>query len=263
MRLKKSLGQHILVAAPTAEKIVRTLSPSKDDVVLEIGPGRGALTKHISKIAGRVIAIEKDLEMIERLESLNLENLEIIHADFLKCDLNSVLTRVLAYERARVLFCGNLPYNISTPILFKLKENAKLFSRGIIMIQREVAERLVAKPGTKDYGVLSIMIQVAARMKKCFNVSAKSFFPPPKVTSAVVEMDFSDPPPYKVDDPSAFAYVVKSTFKTRRKMIRNSIPKEYLPALEKAGIAPTRRPETLSIDEFIAIVAGDASGLRA
>lgn len=257
MHLKKYLGQHILVAEPTVEKIVRTLNPTKEDTILEIGPGTGKLTKHLLKSAGSVIAIEKDQEMISNLKSQisDLENLRIIHDDFLNINLESLLLSMQSCGRTSALFAGNLPYNISTPILFKLKENKKLFRRGIVMVQKEVAVRLTAKPGGKDYGVLSIMMQSAAVMKKCFDVSPKSFVPPPKVTSSVVLIEFPEKLPYLIENTDVFERIVKSAFQQRRKMIRNSIPKEYLPALKAANIDPMRRPETLTIDEFAKLSA--------
>ncbi len=248
MRLKKSLGQHILVAEPTAEKIVRTLAPTKDDTVLEIGPGSGKLTRFLAEKAGCVIAVEKDAEMIEALKvpCSKFQNLEIIHSDFLKIDLTYALKHLSTYA----LFCGNLPYNISTPILFKLRDNKALFSRGIVMLQKEVAMRLIARPEGKDYGILSIMMQVSAKIEKCFDVSFKSFFPPPKVTSTVVKLTFYKDSPYKINDPQLFENIVKLAFGKRRKMIRNTIPKEYLQYLEQAGIKPTERPEEISIERF-------------
>lgn len=251
MFLKKHLGQHLLVAGPTLEKIVRTLAPSKQDTVLEIGPGTGNLTKHLLKQAGRVVAVEKDAEMVSKLKSeiLGSPNLEIIHGDFLKLDLAQEL------GESGNLFCGNLPYNISTPVMFKLSENRNLFSRGVVTIQREVAQRLVAKPGSKDYGILSILMQVSGRIEKCFDISPKSFFPPPKVTSSVIKIVFTDPPPYQIADYGLFSKIIKAVFRTRRKMIRNSLPEEYLHALEAAGIEGTVRPEELPIEAFILLLS--------
>lgn len=261
MHLKKSLGQHLLVAEPTLEKIVRTLAPSKEDTVLEIGPGTGKLTRHLAGAAGHVIAVEKDPEMAELLFNVSAKqpadrqgstfnNIEIVNADFLEFDLTCKLTNLKTHQ----LFCGNLPYNISTPILFKLRDHRRLFSHGVVTIQREVAERLVAKPGCKDYGILSILMQSKAVIKKCFNISPRAFFPPPKVTSSVVKITFPEPPPYEIADEDLFAKVVRTVFQKRRKMIRNSLPEELLPALEMAGIESTRRPEDISIDEFIRLI---------
>ncbi len=253
MKLKKSYGQHLLIAEPTVEKIVRTLAPTKEDTVLEIGPGTGNLTKFLSRAAGHVIAVEKDPEMVAVLNEKAKEwgNVEIINADFLEVDLASLLSSNLLLPTSDFLFCGNLPYNISTPILFKLKDDKQLFSRGLVMVQKEVAKRLTAKPGNKDYGILSIMMQVAAKMKICFDVSPGSFLPPPKVISSVVSMEFTNPAPYHIDNPELFREVVRTAFGQRRKMIRNTIPKDAPQILELAGIAPTKRPEELSIEDFL------------
>jgi 16S rRNA (adenine1518-N6/adenine1519-N6)-dimethyltransferase len=253
MRLKKTLGQHLLVNKSALEKIVRSLNPSKQDIVMEIGPGTGNLTKILAEHAGTVIAIEKDMEMVERLNILSqdFKNLKIIHADFLKLDLPSLFYDLrFAIYNSR-LFCGNLPYNISTPILFKLRDNKEMFSRGVIMVQREVAKRLVAKPGNKDYGVLSIMLQTDAGIKKIFDLSPGSFLPPPKVTSTVLSVEFPSPPPYQVKKRDQFEQIVKGAFNQRRKMIRNTLPPELLSLLKTVNIKPTDRPENLSIADFI------------
>lgn len=248
MHLKKALGQHLLVSEPTLEKIARTLAPTKKDTVLEIGPGTGKLTKHLATLAGHVIAIEKDADMVERLKGTlkGIDNVTVIHADFLELDL----TKTLKYLNTKTLFCGNLPYNISSQILFKLKDARALFSRGVFMVQKEVAERLYSKPGSKDYGILSILLQASAEIKKCFYVSPGAFLPPPKVTSTVVRASFYDNDPYKISDEELFARIVKKAFGQRRKMIRNTLGRDYLTYLEKAGIDPSSRAEDLPLEKF-------------
>lgn len=247
MFLKKSYGQHLLTSEPTLEKIVRILNSSSDSTVIEIGPGTGNLTKHLLARAGRVIAIEKDTEMIEVLQKkFSNEKLQVIHQDILEVNFQKIIP-----SGEKVLFAGNLPYNISTPILFKLSENRQLFKRGIVMVQREVAKRMVARPGSKDYGILSILMQVVAKLKKDFDIAPGAFLPPPKVTSSVVSIEFPEKPPYEIKDYDLFAKLVKSSFGKRRKMIRNSLPEEYLFALQLAGINETDRPEDLSIEQFI------------
>ncbi len=251
MQLKKSFGQHLLIAGPTTEKIVRTLGASNTDVVLEIGPGSGNMTEHLLRSGAKVVAIEKDGDMVARLAERfgDTKNLVVVHGDFLKTDLEELF----GHLASKALFCGNLPYNISTPILFKLLESKRLFSHGLVMVQREVALRMTARAGGKDYGVLGIMLQSRARLKKCFDVSPKSFLPPPKVWSSIVAIDFPETPPYDIARPDIFEKIVKLSFQSRRKMLRNGVPQEYLFALEVAGIDGRRRPETLSIDEFVAI----------
>ncbi len=248
MHLKKHLGQHLLIAHPTVQKIARTLDPSKEDTVLEIGPGTGILTKELLKLGCNVIAVEKDSEMISNLkfQISDTDNLKIIHADFLKFDL----TYALEHLRTQALFCGNLPYNISTPILFKLREDRRLFDRGVVMLQKEVADRLVARPGSKDYGILTILMQVTSKIEKCFNVSPRSFRPPPRVTSTVVKMRFYQEAPYKINNMQLFETIVKSAFGKRRKMIRNTVPEECLSFLEKCGISATCRAEDVPIEHY-------------
>jgi len=248
MHLKKKFGQHLLIAEPTIEKIVKTLAPLKEDDLLEIGPGTGKLTRHLLKNAGRVTVIDTDREMVEILKENfpSAKNLEIVHADFLKINLSSLFHQ----QPNRVIFCGNLPYNISTPILFKLKENRSLFSRGVVMVQKEVALRLTARPSTKDYGILAILMQSVADIKKCFDVSPGSFIPPPKVFSSVVSIKFYDLPRYEIKDESVFTKIVREAFSKRRKMIRNTVHKEYLPYLEEAGIDPKLRPEDVPIEDY-------------
>ncbi len=245
MNLKKHLGQHLLIAHPTVQKIARTLDPSKEDTVLEIGPGTGILTKELLKLGCKVIAVEKDAEMISNLKSQisDSDNLKLIHTDFLKLDMINLFNE-------GSLFCGNLPYNISTPILFKLREDRRLFDRGVVMLQKEVADRLVAKPGSKDYGILTILMQVTSKIEKCFNVSAGSFRPPPRVTSTVVKMRFYQEPHYKINNMQLFETIVKSAFGKRRKMIRNTVPEGCLPFLEKCGISATCRAEDVPIEHY-------------
>jgi len=258
MYLKKRLGQHLLVAEPTLEKIVKTLAPTKNDTVLEIGPGTGRLTKYLIRHAGHVIAVEKDYEMVKELNATFSisKNLTIVHADILEIDIESIL------ETSNALFCGNLPYNISTPILFKLRDRRTFLKRGVITIQKEVATRLVAVPGSKDYGILSVLMQSVAHIKKMFDISPKSFIPPPKVTSSVVEIIFPSKPPHHIENQEFFTKVVKTAFSKRRKMIRNTIPKEWANLLHLAGIDSTRRPETITISEYISL-ACIVSGLKA
>lgn len=252
MHLKKHLGQHLLIAHPTVQKIARTLDPSKEDTVLEIGPGTGILTKELLKLGCKVIAVEKDPEMISnfKFQISDSANLKLIHADFLKLDLINLFNEDRRTENEERLFCGNLPYNISTPILFKLREDRRLFDRGVVMLQKEVADRLVAKPGSKDYGILTILMQVTSKIEKCFHVSPRSFRPPPRVTSTVVKMRFYQEPHYKINNMQLFETIIKSAFSKRRKMIRNTVPEVCLPFLEKCGISATCRAEDVPIEQY-------------
>jgi 16S rRNA (adenine1518-N6/adenine1519-N6)-dimethyltransferase len=247
MHLKKSLGQHLLIAPPTLEKIVSILAPTKNDTILEIGPGTGNLTKVLAKYAKKIVTVEKDREMIENLKInfASFDNIEFIHADFLEFDLEKTFENL----GGKILFAGNIPYNISTPILFKLKEHKLLFKKGIITVQKEVAARLIAKPNIKDYGILSILMQSELKIEKCFDISPKSFFPPPKVKSSVVMINVADPPPYHIENKELFTTIVKTAFNRRRKMVRNNL-KTYVNHFAACEIKPTSRPEELSIEDF-------------
>ena len=268
---KKRLGQHFLSATPTIKKIVDAIAPSKGECILEIGPGPGIMTSLLAEKAGHVIAIDRDAELLEiaRSEFGSIPNITWLESDILKVDLEEILSArgswipPLNRRRAGVdrgsKIVGNLPYNISSPILFWLIENRSLISRAVIMVQKEVAQRIAAKPGGKDYGVLSVQTQAYARVKKLFDVSPKNFIPPPKVMSSVLEIDFTANDIDEPEDYFAFKEVVRAAFGKRRKTIRNALLGSSLarisaatidPALEEAGIDPKRRPETLTVDEF-------------
>lgn len=269
MYFKKSLGQHILASKSALQDIVGALAPTKNDVVLEIGAGPGNLTRLLAESGAHVIAVEKDARMIEKLktQSSKLKGVEIIHADFLRLDLRSLLSLPLvrgglgwgheprATSDERRLFAGNIPYNISTPILFKLRDNRDLFNRGVLTLQREVAERLAAGPGTKDYGILSIAIQLVAKARLLFDIPPHAFIPPPRVTSSVVEIIFPKPPPYTVDDETSFLNLVKKAFGKRRKTLKNALLPAYGPASRIEGalgeLPKTVRAEELTIGELI------------
>jgi 16S rRNA (adenine1518-N6/adenine1519-N6)-dimethyltransferase len=252
IKLKKGLGQHFLCAMPTAEKIVRSMKMAPDDLILEIGPGPGIMTQLIAPVASRIFAVDADAKMLDiaKLELSEHDNIEFIHKDILDLDLGPNLNPNLNDKRLRIL--GNLPYNISSQIIFWMIDNREHISDATIMIQKEVAQRLCAEPGGKEYGVLSVLTQAFASCKKLFDVSPRSFVPPPKVWSSVVRMDLSHAP-HEIADEDAFRLVVKTAFQKRRKTIKNSLSKftGIEEALDKCDIAPSRRPETLSVQDFI------------
>lgn len=202
-------GQHFLVDDRVAERQVAYAALSRDDVVLEIGAGNGALTRHLAEVAGRVIAIEIDAELAVGLE--NMENVELVRRDALKVDFSALrFNKVVA----------NLPYQISSPVTFKLLEHS--FDLGILMYQKEFAERLVAVPGSDAYARLSVMAQYAADWELLETVSPGAFYPRPKVRSAIVRMT-PRPPLFSVVDEDVFAEVVRALFSHRRKKIRNGL----------------------------------------
>lgn len=249
---KKSFGQHFLIAGPTAEKIVAALKCDKDDIVLEIGPGPAVLTRLLAPRVKKVIAVDADARMIEiaRDELSEFENVEFVKSDILKFDppLN---------KKQKIKVIGNLPYNISSQIFFWLIDNREKFSKAIVMVQKEVATRVIAKAG-KEFGILSVIMQAFADCKKLFDVSAKSFFPPPKVVSSVIEIDLSKP--FSDDcDLDSLKKIVKASFAKRRKTVKNSLTmslKELSSTqidemLSVCEIVPTVRPEQIPLKKYL------------
>ncbi|MEK6678423.1 MAG: 16S rRNA (adenine(1518)-N(6)/adenine(1519)-N(6))-dimethyltransferase RsmA [Nitrospirota bacterium] len=253
VRPKKSLGQHFLTDINIARDIVDAANISKDDIVVEIGPGNGILTRLLAGRAKKVIAIEIDERLIDKLrdEFGSFNNIEIIAKDALQFPFNEI--------EGRFKVAANLPYYITTPIIFHLLESRDRIISMTLMMQREVAERIVAAPGGKDYGVLSIAVQFYAEPALNFIVPSSAFFPKPKVESAVVSFRILDKRRVEVLDEGFFFKVVRAAFSQRRKTLRNALRSANLPmitddaldsAFTKTGIDPKRRGETLSIAEF-------------
>lgn len=255
------MGQHFLSAQPTMRKIVDALGASSDDVVLEIGCGMGLMTAMLAERVKYVYAVDADVNALEIAQNefggaedprRRLLNVEWINSDVLKVDVTSY-----AHDD-KLLVIGNIPYNISSPILFHLLDHRESINRAVIMVQKEVAERVVAKPGGKDYGALSVMMQSYARCKKLFNVARTNFIPPPKVMSSVVEIGFSGPDYRRNVAFDSLRRVVQAAFQKRRKTLRNALlgsqlnlkPDELDHILADLGIDGRRRPETLSVEEF-------------
>jgi 16S rRNA (adenine1518-N6/adenine1519-N6)-dimethyltransferase len=252
---KRRWGQHFLVDRNIQNKIIQTAKIKKEDVVLEIGPGLGEMTIGLSKKAKKVIAIEIDSQLVEILKNkmMNHPNVEVIKGDILKLEFNKLLNRTKG--PAKVV--ANLPYQISTPLLFRFIESRQLFSTLTLTLQKEVAERMVAPPGGKAYGPLSIFVQLASNLTIRFFIHPKAFLPPPKVESAVIHMTWKEKPMVEVKDEEWFKKVVRGCFGYRRKTLINalkhsalSLSKDIEMKIKKIGIDPKRRPETLSIQEF-------------
>jgi 16S rRNA (adenine1518-N6/adenine1519-N6)-dimethyltransferase len=252
MRARKRFGQHFLAPA-WADKLVEAIEPRDQDQFLEIGPGPGALTLRLAPRVARVTAVEVDRDLAAALQPRLPANVELIVADFLDTDLTSLL----APGPFRV--AGNLPYNISSPILFRLIEMAR-GEAGLIdatlMLQREVAERLEAQPGTGDYGVLSISVQRHAGVQRLLTLPPGAFRPAPKVHSAVVRLTFR-PSAAAPQDEGVFEAMVRSMFTQRRKTLANAMAPfassrgmDSVVVLAAAGIDPKRRPETLDLTEL-------------
>lgn len=251
----KRLGQNFLIDPNIVRKIVALAELGPHDRVLEIGPGRGILTEALCLAAGHVTAVEVDPQLHAYLQTRQAElpNVELVCEDAL----------VYPVERLPpgTVVVANLPYYISTPLLFRLLDQRGRFPRMVLMLQAEVADRLVAKPGGSDYGVLSVMAQYAADITKSFRVSAQCFRPKPEVASAVVLLRTKEQTRLSQQEEVAFRSVVKAAFAHRRKTLVNSLRDEkYEPlhvaeTLHRLDIAPTRRAETLSVEDFLRLAA--------
>jgi 16S rRNA (adenine1518-N6/adenine1519-N6)-dimethyltransferase len=253
-RARKRFGQHFLEAAWVA-RLVNLVEPAPDDTFLEIGPGRGALTRILAPRVGRVIAIEIDRDLAAALPASVPANVTVVEGDVLAIDLESLVA-------GPVRVIGNLPYNISSPILFKLLEAAdegRRFSDATLMLQKEVVDRLTARPGSGDYGTLALQIARVADVERLLTLPPGAFRPPPRVTSAVVRLRFRAAT-VDVGNPKIFERVVRGMFLQRRKTLANALKpvadtmgRSAAGILERAGVDPGRRPETLGIDEVARI----------
>lgn len=260
-RPKKRLGQHFLKDKGIISEIIKKARFEQSDQVLEIGAGLGALTLPLAGSVHLISAIEKDPSLTDmlkkRLSSAGINNVILVNDDILKLDFN----RLRKMTEKKIKIIGNLPYNISSPILEKLVENRNLVSRAILMFQAELARRLIARPGNKDYGAMTVLIQYHAHLSPLLEVPKESFYPRPKVDSMVLELDFERPHTRRIEDEANFKTVVKGAFAHRRKTLLNSLKQavfalsreEILGALEKCGIDPHKRAETLDIDDFLCL----------
>ena len=261
---RKRFAQHFLEPA-WVNKLVMAVAATPDEAILEIGPGRGAITRPLAAQAGKLLAIEIDRDLAADLEAGKPDNVTVVTADVLSVDLQPIVTSWLGAAPGpdnQFRIVGNLPYNISSPILFTLLELAATTNGvrdALLMLQKEVADRLVAKVGTGEYGVLTVLTALNADVKRVLALPPGAFRPPPKVHSAVVRLAFR-PPKVDVGNPDAFVRMVRTTFTQRRKTLGNAL-KPYgvetgKPAhemLAAAGIDPQRRPETLDLAEFAAL----------
>ncbi len=255
-RVKKEKGQHFLQDEGVLQAILDHADVRAGDTVLEIGPGLGVLTEGLAA-AGQVIAVETDPELCTYLRRRFADrgNVQIVHRDILKYNLEELPAR-------KVKVVANLPYYISTPILMHLIGRVQRFSLILIMLQKELAERITAVPGTKKYGSLSIAVQFYTSAGIVAHVPKTSFYPAPEVDSAIVRLRVLDRPPVRVPDPEGFFRIVRAAFSQRRKTLRNALigsrlfSKERLDAaFDMTEIAPTRRAETLSMEEFARLSA--------
>jgi 16S rRNA (adenine1518-N6/adenine1519-N6)-dimethyltransferase len=252
---KKSLGQNFLVHDRVLDSILRLVDLTPEDEIVEIGPGLGSLTRRLVERARRVWAVEIDRFLVEKLRAGDLGShpaLELIHGDILKLPLESIL------PSRKIKLVANLPYSISTPVLFRLFELRDRFSFLVLMVQREVAERMASAPGTKSYGALSVWCQVHGRIAAKVPVAPEAFFPRPKVRSMVLKIELYPEPLVSPDEFSVLQGLVRAAFGQRRKTLENNlvgwlkIGREGVDRLLRSqGIDSKRRGETLSVDEFI------------
>jgi 16S rRNA (adenine1518-N6/adenine1519-N6)-dimethyltransferase len=269
LRPKKALGQHFLLHPHQARRIVATLGLTGEETVVEIGAGLGALTSLLAPAARRVIALERDPELARFLvEELLVESpgVQVICQDVLEFDFPGA-----AREAGRPLaVVGNLPYQITSPLLFSLIREAAAIAQAVLMMQSEVGARLTASPGTKDYGILSVLAQYHFRVTRLFSLSPGNFYPPPQVNSVVLRLVPETPVPAALD-PALLQQLVKTAFGHRRKTLTNTLvsraaalglnPEAMRGILAELNIDPQRRGETLSLAEFVA-VSNRAAGLR-
>jgi len=252
LRPRKRWGQHFLCAPNVVRRIVDAAVADGATTVLEIGPGLGALTDALAERAGRLYLVEIDRGLAERLEEryAGAPHVRVVRGDVLEVPLDAVV------EEPQATVVGNLPYNVTTPILFRLLDLRARFPRAVVMVQREVAERLAARPGGKEWGVLPALLQAFAEIRVLFRVPRGAFLPPPKVESAVVEVRWTSAPRIDLGDPALYRAVVRAAFGQRRKTLRNALgalaathgfdDARLRAAFARAGIDPGTRAERLA-----------------
>ncbi|MEN6520762.1 MAG: 16S rRNA (adenine(1518)-N(6)/adenine(1519)-N(6))-dimethyltransferase RsmA [Armatimonadota bacterium] len=259
LRPKKRLGQNFLIDRNVLGKIIDAADLGADSCVLEVGPGLGTVTKEAAGIVAKVVAVEADRDLIPVLEETvgGLPNVEIVSGDFLKLDLPEFLGSQFGERRCTIV--ANLPYYITSPLIIKLIEAKKHIDRMVVMVQEEVAARMVAAPGSGDFGSLTVFIQYHCEVKIAAHVKRTVFFPSPEVDSAVVRLDIRSEPAVSVPDEGLFFKIVRASFGQRRKTLLKSLSgspdlgwtrETAGKVLETAKIDPVRRGETLSLEEF-------------
>ncbi len=252
LRPRKSLGQNFLRDENICRKIVAAIDPQPGDVMLEIGPGEGALTKYLAPRVRKLTVVDIDERVVRKLQveypdgSVEIRNEDVLTTDVLRMGNE-------AGQALRVV--GNIPYNITSPILFRILDNRTAIHDATLMVQKEVAARLGARSGTKDYGILSVFCQLLADVRLLFDVSPNAFYPKPGVTSSVVRLDILPAPRFAVDDEAFFRRMVRAVFGKRRKTLKNSLTffaeseGSVLPVLPN----PQERPERLTVEELVGL----------
>ncbi len=267
MTKRKALGQHFLVDRRVLHRIVKTIDPQPEDLIIEVGPGKGALTFALTEKAQKVIAVERDRSFIPALRRKKLSSLQVIEADILTVDFKELVER----EKRRiqhVKLVGNLPYSISSPLLFKILPERERFTRCVFLLQKEVAQRIDAAPGSKRYAPLSILFQIYFSTTIHEVVPPQAFAPPPRVESALISLMRRQDPLFIIQDEDHFMTFLKGTFQQRRKTLRNNLTKMGFSfmTIDKAfhtlDLAQGLRAEQLPIPQFIDLYTLLSSGAR-
>ncbi len=243
----KRFGQNYLQDQNIIKKIIAEIDPKENELIIEIGPGQGALTKYLIQGKANLIAIEIDKRVIEELQN-RFSDLKLLQQDFMDLDLH----QFISLQQQKIRVAGNIPYNITSPILFKLFDNNTIVNDAVFMVQYEVAKRMTAKMGSKDYGILSVLLEYFGKTKLAFKVSPNVFYPKPNVDSAVVHINFND----NRNNPefnSMFKSIIKSSFGNRRKTLKNSLSNGIFAEVNFSGcgIDLSLRAEQLNVDDFI------------
>lgn len=260
LRLSKRRGQHFLTDGNILDKICRTADLQPDDLVLEIGAGAGTLTRELARRAGEVVAVESDRGLFRLLQAeiSSRKNVHLIQADILRTDLDEL--RGAFHSPGKIKVVSNLPYSIAGPVLIKFLESDLEIDNLICMVQQEVGERLAAGPGSKRYGVLSLLTQMHSRPRIVFPVKRNCFFPPPRVDSVIVQLRMIPRPHPGVSFPLLWKQLVKTAFSSRRKMLKNNLardpglnytPEEIKTAFSRVRLELTCRGEELTVEDFI------------
>ena len=263
---RKRFGQNFLIRDDLAARIVEHCRLEADDVAIEIGPGAGALTPRLASRVRALVAIEKDAGLVQLLreEFADTPHLEVVEADFLETELAPIAR---AHQAERMMVVGNIPYNITTPILERLFEQRAVLRGAVLLVQREYADRLAAAAGTPEYGSLTLFARYHALLEPLMEIRAGAFWPRPEVDSMLVRFHFRERPPVETPDEALLFRIIRGSFQMRRKQLGNSIeaalgqpPEKIARLFRGAGIDPRRRGETLTLDEF-AKLAREAAAL--
>jgi 16S rRNA (adenine1518-N6/adenine1519-N6)-dimethyltransferase len=258
MSKRKALGQHFLTDRSILRRIVDIIDPKKDELVIEIGAGKGALTFPLAERSGKVIAIERDQGLIPTLRESGRKNVVVLARDVLGVDFRALAADETAFA-GKIKLAGNLPYSISSPLLFKVLNDKDLFSSCVFLLQKEVARRLAASPGSKDHAPLSILFQLHFDVRLRLTLPPGAFSPPPKVMSTLVSLEKRPEPLFAIRDENAFGRILRVAFAQRRKTLLNNLKsmppaQDLLPeAFRRLGLKETVRAEQLTIGQFVAL----------